>query len=234
VLARALIGVALASALVAASAAHGAVVAFTSRAAFDAAIADLAEVETVDFDGVPDETPIPSGSSLDGVTFTYTIADDLGSYELIVIDSFETTSGLQSLGLTFGDVFLSGDAFTMRFDRTLHAVGLFALASQIGAGEVRLRIAGAEVGADASPDLVLPGGGGAAWFLGLVESDPAAPGFDEVEVLSSAPPGEDFEWNVDDVVSAIATPEPHDAAASAAIVSLWALRRRRAVGHGDA
>ena len=217
-----LIGIAVGAAVACAAVANAAVATFTSRAAFDAATAGFEGVEILDFDGVPDETLIPSGSSLDGVTFTYTIGDQLGSYELIVIDSFETTSGLHSLGLTFGDVLLSGDAFTMTFDRTIHAVGLFALASLLNAGEVELQIPGkGSVGNASEADLSLAGGGG-AWFLGIVETDPAAPGLDAVDVVSSAPPGDDFEWNVDDVVSAVAAPEPGSASALAALAALAA------------
>jgi len=217
----ALIGIAVGAAVAGAAVANAAVATFTSRAAFDAATANFEGVEILDFDGVPDETLIPSGSSLDGVTFTYTIED----YELLVIDSFETTSGLHSLGLTFGDVLLSGDAFTMTFDRTIHAVGLFALASLLNAGEVELQIPGkGSVGNASEADLSLAGGGG-AWFLGIVETDPAAPGLDAVDVVSSAPPGDDFEWNVDDVVSA-AAPEPGSASALAAVAALAAMFAR--------
>jgi len=227
----ALICIALAAAIASAAVADAAVATFTSRAAFDAAIAGMFDVEILDFDGVPDETLIPSGSSLDGVTFSYTIEDEIGPYELIVIDSFETTSGLQSLGLTSGDVLLSGDAFTMTFDRTIHAVGLYVLGRLINEGDMQLRIPGkGSVSNAAAADLVLPGGGGAAWFLGLIEADPAAPGFNRADVLSSPPPADSFEWNVDDVVSAVTAPEPGGAAALAAVAALamlGALRRPR-------
>jgi hypothetical protein len=227
----ALIGIALAAAIASSAVANAAAVTFTSRAAFDAAIAGMFDVEILDFDGVPDETLIPSGSSLDGVTFSYTIEDTLGSYDLIVISSFETTSGLQSLGLTSGDVLLSGDAFTMTFDRTIHAVGLYVLGRLINEGEMELRIPGkGSVSNAAAADLVLPGGGGAAWFLGLIETDPAAPGFNRADVLSSPPPAVSFEWNVDDVVSAVTAPEPGGAAALAAVAALAttaSLRRPR-------
>jgi len=223
----ALICIALAAAIASAAVADAAVATFTSRAAFDAAIAGMFDVEILDFDGVPDETLIPSGSSLDGVTFSYTIE----AYELLVIDSFETTSGLQSLGLTFNDVLLSGDAFTMTFDRTIHAVGLYVLGRLINEGDMQLRIPGkGSVSNAAAADLVLPGGGGAAWFLGLIETDPAAPGFNRADVLSSPPPAVSFEWNVDDVVSAVTAPEPGGAAALAAVAALAttaSLRRPR-------
>ena len=233
----ALICIALAAAIASAAVADAAVATFTSRAAFDAAIAGMFDVEILDFDGVPDETLIPSGSSLDGVTFSYTIEDTLGSYDLIVISSFETTSGLQSLGLTSGDVLLSGDAFTMTFDRTIQAVGLYVLAdvpnNVLTEGDMELRIPGkGSVTNAAAADLVLPGGGGAAWFLGLIETDPAAPGFNRADVLSSPPPAVSFEWNVDDVVSAVTAPEPGGAASLAAVAALamlGALRRPRSM-----
>jgi hypothetical protein len=215
------ISIALAAAIASSGVADAAVVTFTSRAAFDAAIAGMTDVEILDFDGVPDETLIPSGSSLDGVTFSYTIEDELGEYELLVIDSFETTSGLQSLGLTFGDVLLSGDAFTMTFDRTIHAVGLYVVTVLLLEGETELRIPGkGSVSNAAEADLMLPGDAGGAWFLGLIEADPAAPGFDAADVLSGSAPEDSFEWNVDDVVSAVTAPEPGGAGALAAVAAL--------------
>jgi hypothetical protein len=119
----------------------------------------------------------------------------------------------------------------MTFDRTIHAVGLYVLTHLLKEGDMELRIPGkGSVTNVAEADLVLPGGGGSAWFLGLIEADPAAPGFNQADVLSSPPPADNFYWTVDDVVSAVTAPEPGGAAALAAVAALamlGALRRPR-------
>ena len=54
--------------------AHGAVSTFTAKAAFDAAIAGLSAIQTVDFDAVASGTTFASGTGTGGLTFSYSIA----------------------------------------------------------------------------------------------------------------------------------------------------------------
>jgi hypothetical protein len=200
------------------AAAIGAVTGFTERAAFDAALAGLEDVRVLDFEGVSAGTTIASGAALAGVTFDYAI----DGFALVVTDSFAATSGVRSLGLTADDVFLAGDAFTMGFDRIVHAVGVYAIGADLLAGDFELRLpGGASVANGGAPDLVLPDG--AAFFLGLVEDDPQA-GFASAELVSLASGGADFAWNADDVVTAVRAPEP-GGAALAAIAALLGRRR---------
>jgi len=204
------------------AAARAAVTAYTERAAFDAAIAGYGDLRVLDFEGVAAGTLVPSGSALDGVSFDYSI----GAFQLQVTDAFAASSGTRSLGLDADDALLAGDAFSMDFDRVVHAVGVYAIGADLLAGDFELRLpGGASVANGATPDVALADG--AAFFLGRVESDPDA-GFASVELASLATGGADFTWNADDVVSAVAVPEP-GAAAGAATLAL-ALRARRRGG----
>src|SRR5262245_29818688 len=83
----------LAFAILCLSHASQAAVVFTDFASFSAATAGLT-VTTLDFDGVAAGTVLPTGSSLQGVTFTYTLLLDLA-----VANNFNTTSRTNSLGL---------------------------------------------------------------------------------------------------------------------------------------
>jgi hypothetical protein len=202
------------------AAAHGAVTAFTERAAFEAAIAGYEDLQVLDFEAVAAGATIASGAALEGVTFTYAI----DGFELKVVDAFAATSGTRSLGLTADDSFLAGDAFTMGFDRVVHALGVHAIGADLLAGDFELRLpGGAKVANGTEPDLVLADG--EAFFLGLVESDPGA-GFTSAELVSLATGGADFSWNADDVRTAVAAPEPGGGAAAAIASLLWQTRRR--------
>ncbi|HEY8494587.1 MAG TPA: hypothetical protein VIN04_11885 [Myxococcota bacterium] len=235
------LGFGISTALLAlAPAAQGASTAYTERAAFDAAIAGHGDVRVLDFESVPAGTTIASGESLEGVTFTFEIE---GGFDLIVLDSeideIDTTSGSRSLGVEEEGVplpLLAGDGFTLGFDRVVHAVGIYVIAGAIGGdiqpGDIMLRVPGrAAVTNGAEPDLVL-GDGGEAYFLGLVEDDPAA-GFTSAEVITILPPEgteRDFDWNADDIVTAV-VPEPAAGGAGlVALVVLSGLARRAARG----
>lgn len=227
------LGFGISTALLAlAPAAQGASTAYTERAAFDAAIAGHGDVRVLDFESVPAGTTIASGESLEGVTFTFEIE---GGFDLIVLDSeideIDTTSGSRSLGVEEEGVplpLLAGDGFTLGFDRVVHAVGIYVIGAGIEGGiepgDFVLRVPGrADVTNGAEPELVL-NDGAEVYFLGLVEDDPAA-GFTSAEVISIQPPEgseRDFEWNADDVVTAV-VPEP--VAGSAGLVALAALAR---------
>src|SRR5438128_1121961 len=89
------VALAIFAAVVIATPAEAAVIAFTSKAAFDAAIAGFTSSQTVDFESVPAGTTFPSGTGTGGLTFTYSI-DGLS---LQVSDKFGTTSGFNYLGL---------------------------------------------------------------------------------------------------------------------------------------
>ena len=148
--------------------AHGALSAFTSKAAFDAAIAGLSATQTVDFEAVASGTTFASGAGTGGLTFFYTIS---GPSTLQVSSTFGTTSGANYLGLDNPDTaFYLGDSFTIDFNRAVHAVGLYVIAgNDAQAGDMELSVASGSVFNSASADTLVSDG--QAFYVGLIESD---------------------------------------------------------------
>jgi hypothetical protein len=213
---RALAAIGLAIA-VTAPCAGATVTGYTTRAAFDAAIAGLSTTASVDFDDLADGTVIANGSSVGGVAFTQSIG---GGVEFVVTGRFTTTSDPNCLGTSTEDVFLAGDAFTMGLPAST-AIGLYVIGEDLLPGDFALATVGGDVeSGDAETTLT---DGSLVFFLGLVESDP------ELAVTSATLTSffveglGDFVWNVDDVVAA---PEP--GALAAAVAALAALSRRAA------
>jgi hypothetical protein len=204
--------------------AHGAVNTFTGKAAFDAAIAGLGAIQTVDFDAVASGTTFASGTGTGGLTFSYSIA---GPSTLQVSSTFGTTSGTNYLGLDNPDTaFFLGDSFTINFNRTVRAVGLYVIAgSDAQAGDMQLSIAGGSVFNSASADVLVSDG--QAFFLGLVESDGS--GFASATLAGTVTPGAFLAFTVDDITSAVsAVPEPESwLLMLAGIAALSATPRRR-------
>jgi hypothetical protein len=197
-----------------APAARSATTTYTTQAAFASAIADLGTNADADFDGFLDGTVIPSGTTTGGVTFTYSIGDNL---QMVVVTSYSTTSGQNSLGLVNDLVFLAGDGFSIEFPSST-AVGLYVIGEDILPGDILLQ---APVGEIANGDAEQQLSDGAyAFFLGIVESDPQL-AFTSATITSF--PVEavgDYVWNVDDVTAA---PEPGALAAGAAAALCLAL-----------
>lgn len=214
-----------------------ALMSFTSLAAFDAAIAGLSGIETIDFDAVAAGTTFPTGTGTGGVTFDYAIA---GPSTLQVSDTFGTTSGANYLGLDNPDTaFYLGDSFTINFGHTVHAVGLYVIAGgDAQAGDMTLSVAGGSVGNSATPDTLVSDG--QAFYLGLLETDPAL-GFTTATV-SGVLSGQAFlAFTVDDITfdgATTAVPEPGtQGLLLAGLAALFAWRganRRRASHAGHA
>jgi len=182
---------------------------FTSKSGFDAAIAGLSASQTVDFEAVATGTLFPTGTGTGGLTFTYAIA---GPSTLQVSSMFGTTSGANYLGLDNPDTaFYLGDSFTIDFNRTVHAVGLYVIAgSDAQAGDMQLSVAGGAVTNSAVADTLVSDG--QAFYLGLVESDPGL-GFTSAVVTGViSTPNAFLAFTVDDITSATrgteAVPEP--------------------------
>jgi len=188
-------------------AATASLMSFTDRASFDIAIAGLSDIHTEDFEGVAAGTTFPSGTGTDGLTFTYSIA---GPSTLQVSDTFGTTSGSNYLGLDNPDTaFYLGDSFTIDFGHTVHAVGLYVITgSDAQAGDMMLSVAGGSIGNSAIADTLVSDG--QAFFLGLLETDPAL-GFTS-STISGVPSGGAFlAFSVDDITfdgAATTVPEP--------------------------
>jgi hypothetical protein len=183
------------SLMLASGVATASLMSFTDRAAFDAAIAGLSDIDTEDFEGVVPGTTFPSGTGPDGITFTYSIA---GPSTLQVSNTFGTTSGTNYLGLDNPDTaFYLGDSFTIDFGHTVHAVGLYVITgSDAQAGDIMLSVAGGSVSNSAIADTLVSDG--QAFFVGLLETDPAL-GFTS-STISGVPSGEAFlAFSVDDI-----------------------------------
>lgn len=197
---------------------------YTTKASFDAAIASFTDLQTQTFESIASGTTFPSGSGSGGLTFVYAIA---GPSTLQVSSTFGTTSGSNYLGLDNPDTaFFLGDSFTIDFDRTVHAVGLYVIAgSDAQAGDVELSAGGGSVFNSASFDTLVSDG--QAFYLGLVESDPGL-GFTSATVQMVFTPGAFLAVTVDDISSAVlAVPEPETWALLLAGLGTLALRRKR-------
>jgi hypothetical protein len=180
-----------------ASVAHSATTTFTDPVAFAAALPN--QVSTLDFDSETAGTLIPSGSSLDDITFTYAIA----GLSLKVTDAFDTTSGANSLGLTGGDeAMLDGDSITLDTASPVLAMGLFVITSDPAlASEIEL-ITSVGTALNSGTELSTLGDGGLIYFLGLVSTTQFSSA-----TLDFADDGEiNFAYNVDDITTAV--PEP--------------------------
>ena len=211
--------------------AQAALSSFTSKAAFEAALVGLSQVQTVGFDSVAAPTDFASGTGTGGLTFNYAIA---GPSALRVSDTFLTTSGTHYLGLDNSDTaFYLGDSFTINFNRTVHAVGLYLIAgSDAQAGDMQLAVVSGSVFNAAAPDTLLADGG-RAFYLGLVESDVGS-GFTSATINMIATPNAFLATTADDITSAVnvasVVPEPGSwglmLGGLGGLMSLAAVRRR--------
>ena len=202
---------------------------------FKAAVASgFQPISYLDFDALASGTIIPSGTTLQGVTFDYVIGG--GAFQMQVGSTFDTTSPPNYLGTTGDDAFLSGDQFTMTFSQPEQALGLFVISGGIDyAGDYTLSTADGSVSNSGSTDSTYGtlGDGGAVYFLGLVETDPS-------EAFTSATfsslPGLGIPFNIDDIMttteSSVVVPPVPDATSTLALLSgacacILRLRRRR-------
>ena len=211
-----------------ASGVTAATVGYTDKAAFDVAVATLSNRQTVDFENVVSGTKFDSGFGTGGLSFIYAIP----GYSMQVSSTFSTTSGTNYLGLDNPDTaFYLGDSFTINFNRTVHAVGLFLIAgTDTRGGDLELSTNGGSV-VNSGSFIMLPDFG-QAYYLGLVESDPAL-GFTSASVQGIVSPGAFVAFSADDITSAVVgvppIPEPGSWAlmlAGLGVIS-WSSRRRQ-------
>jgi hypothetical protein len=203
------------------SSAQAALTSYTSKAAFDSAIASFSAAQTVDFDSILPGTLFASGTGTGGLTFTYSIAGQ----SIQVADTFATTSGSNYLGLDNPDTaFYLGDSFSIGFNRTVHAVGLYLIGGMdIQAGDFELSVANGSMVNNVTADRAVTDG--QAFYLGLVETNPGL-GFTSATVRGVLSPGAFVAFTADDItVSAI--PEPAAWALLWAGLGMLALRRMR-------
>lgn len=148
----------------------------------------------LDFEGLASGTLIPSGTAQGGITFSYSI-DGL---TLQVVDSFDTTSPANSLGLTGGDdALLDGDEVDLVFSTPISALGMHFITSDAAvANEIQLVTPeGTALGSGVVETTL--GDGGFVYFLGLVSTSTFSSA-----TIAFANDGEvNFAFNVDDITT---------------------------------
>ena len=193
-------------------------IAFTDRAAFDAAVSGLTNVSssTLDFDGLSAGTTIADGGTVDGITFNYSELASFG-IDMQVSTGFDTTSGSNFLGTTDADLFLDGDNFSLDFG-PVNAIGMYFIsADPMFDDDITLTAGGATASLVASDEQSLFADGGVAFFLGIID-DAATFTSASIETIGLGA----FLYNVDDIVTAKANP-PVVGVAEPGILALFAL-----------
>ncbi len=192
-------------------------VTFTNQAAFTASLPGPAT--TLDFDGLSAGTLIPSGTTLDGITFDY----DFGGVSMKVTDVFDTTSPPNFLGTDDADVFQDGDDFDLLF-APVQAIGLyFITADDLLDGDIGLSAAGVTASLVASDVQQVLGDGSSVYFLGIIDDMGS---FTSASVDTVG--GGFFLYNVDDIVTAV--PEPGTCLLVSAGLAWLGMRRRSGRG----
>lgn len=177
--------------------AQAAVVSYDSQASFLSALGTSSI--THNFDSSADDTIIANGDTVNGATFTYTLLAP-GTPSIKIDNSFDTTSPDNYLGTDDGsDAFVSGDSFTITFDQTMHAIGLYVISiDEIFADDFTITTsAGQSVTNTTVADVILADGA-SAYYIGLIEDD-FTMGFNSI-TLSSFDAG--YIFNVDDITVA--------------------------------
>jgi len=177
---------------------------YSSRNAFVGAASS--SISTVDLEAFP-VANVPSGSPLEGISFTYS----LGSVSLSVVNSITTTSGTKSLGTTDRDMLLDGDNIQFSFAPQT-GFGLYIISRDaLLDGDLDLTVNGKTASLLSSASQINLGAGGLAWFLGVQSNDGAS--FTSATLTTNGGGGA-FNYNLDDFVTVAAVPEPS---------SLWLL-----------
>lgn len=178
---------------------------------------------TQNFDSSTAGTIIASGDTLNGATFSYTLSGNPNP-SILIDNFFDTTSPDNYLGTDDGSgAFVGGDAFTITFDQTMHAIGLYVISADlIFDNDFTITTnTGQSVSNIGISDVTLADG--EAYYIGLIEDDFNL-GFNSI-TLSSFTAG--YLFNVDDIT---VTPVPLPAAVwlfGSGLLCLTGFGRRR-------
>lgn len=175
--------------------AHAATTNYFSEADFLSALGGT-EI-TQDFEGLTAGNTIADGETVDGATFSYALGPDAPS--ILIDNSFDTTSPDNYLGTDDGSgAFVGGDAFTITFDETMHAIGLYVISADLilGSDFTITTSSGLSVSNTTVVDVILSDGD--AYYIGLIEDDFNL-GFDSITLSSF---DASYLFNVDDITVA--------------------------------
>ncbi len=177
-----------------------------------------AHAVVIDFDALAPGTPV---ATIDGVTFSSNII----GYDLVVSTGFDTTSGLNYLGVDDGgfEVFFPQDVVTLTFADAITSLTVNFISSPVTPGEVfsiDTALGSSTSGSD--PDSVL-GDSGEVFSVSFSSLTP----FTSADLTSAAGL---YSYNIDDIAytPAAGVPEPSTMALfGAGIIPLVGLWRRR-------
>jgi hypothetical protein len=204
---------------------------FTDPIAFDNAVTaqGYQARTTLNFDTTAVGTLIPTGSTLQSITFTYA----LNGLQLFVADDFDTTSGTRYLGVddpaNFNQL-VAGDELILHFPAQ-NAIGLFVIATADPQfdGDMFLETQIGTAFSVASPLFTLPDTGHVR-FIGIVGS-PSDAQFTQARLGFGPGASGAFLYNVDDIMTATTTtvPEPVSGIAVSLVMFCMLFRRMRAM-----
>lgn len=165
----------------------------------DTLLGDLSVIpRTLDFESFFDGDPVPDASSIQGISFGYSLSGEVA----IVTDAFATESPIQSLGLTGGDeAFLDGDTLSFTLPRPVLAIGIYVVTSDpAAAGEILLVTPQGTSSNSATPIGIAPDGG-FIYFLAHIAAVP----FSSATLDFAADGGTHFVYTIDDLTAAVPT-----------------------------
>jgi hypothetical protein len=195
-------------------------VTYTDHGAFQAAVAG-GVTTTLDFE--------PSVNPFDYFTLAY--EDDYGSSTGAIDSTYDTTSGDNYLSLGGGAGFLAGGDFTLNFNQTWQAIGLYLISSEELWDLDAELIAGANSVSNALSPASTLADGGLVYFLGLTDTD----GFTSASLVTylDAITGQGvFEFGIDDIqmVSMAQAPAPVPEPTSLALMAIGIVMSLRLKG----
>ncbi|MGB7344303.1 MAG: PEP-CTERM sorting domain-containing protein [Pirellulaceae bacterium] len=207
---------------------------YLDSGAFDGDTTSL-PFSTVDFDSVLADTAISSGSTFDGLTFTYNSGLDPDELAIIYkpdsVNNYDTTSAPAYLGLDGDELINDGVSFTISNPTGL---GFNAFSFQVVSpdqlvftDDVQVTVSSSTFDiTNATFDNELPNGGGFRYFFGV--HDPMN-SFSSVTISTPTAGGVSGYFGIDDIrfSAATAVPEPGALTFLAFGACLVSIRRRR-------
>ena len=182
-------------------AAQAGLLAYASRAAFDAAVTALGGVgsTTENFDSAAAGTSIADGSTLGGLIYHYGSTLAGSGVSIAVASGFGTTSPSNFLGTDDGGLFQSGDDFSLEF-ASARAVGMYFISNDpLFDGDITLAVGGVFASLLIADEQPFGLADGRVYFLGLIDD---AGSFSTASIGSFCSPCGSFLFNIDDIVTA--------------------------------